>query len=718
MTKWRLGILSLLIGLQALISSPLNTSDFRVIEEPLVVDTKKSQAPYAAFEALESHPSWSDSWVHLETEEKEVLEALTIQTSDQAVARAEESVLHIEEMTISKDDFAFAANDPETFSEAPLSRQWIKDLTPKQRDRMMQAHEKFGTLDEEWSISSSEDQIAQKFQEILETEKNLAQTSYHKHVFVEGAKPTSYSSGGRAQTQAAASSDYDSSSDRDVTPKNTDVASAEIGNFLVSGPVELSEGLAMTDQTHIELRRFEDGIAKETGHIDMRTGKYEIAVDQTLGVLVAKLVNSKGEVLGRGDYRLSRLPFGANQQRQIDQIKLRLSPITTGISAVALSADSLSNRPTQPKIVAKNVEVTLESLEQNIKVEPSMGRFGFSDLSANSNVIAQLNAQGYAPALANFASGVESETFLFSNEKIESFYSLLKETHEFTDLEDGGNLVWGRVVQNGKPVAGIEISLEGYDDIKPVFINELGLPDTKLKATTGTGVFVFVDLAEGLQAFRATKGHAHLGHINLIVGSGFTTYGEVEIGAPQDHVTVKVFDAFNGDPQEANLILQSFEDEVSVDTSGIKTISLPQTNRLSIALADPQDPYADAQYFYNDKDDFVHIPLINADWIQSIRQGMRLDDATDVGIVVGFVADDFEVFLSNNNEYKPENILFFDATGRRVQRGVAGGGFVLFNVPYGIQSVVVIPSQSDQIESRITVADPSRISVLQFNANH
>ncbi|MGE0631332.1 MAG: hypothetical protein AB7O96_02920 [Pseudobdellovibrionaceae bacterium] len=725
-----------LVLLQSLWSLQLNDSDFRVIENPLVIETRKTQPPFAAFENLESQPAWEESWTALDNL-NDTFESLNHKAKEKKVAKTS-TVERIEEMVISKADFEFspqqvvaleempiespqvpqqiaqmiAENEP-TLSSSPPSRDWLKDLTPKQRDRLIQAHQSHGTLDEDWSLPSTDSLIEQKFQEIVSVERAKEQ----KVSLPSTGVTVSSEYGNQGVPKPKYLEDFDSNSPAEpnhtvASRTGVDAGAESSGNVFITGPFELSGGLAMTDKMHVELRRFEDGISKEAGKIDVKTGRFEIGIERSVGTLIATLSNEKGQTVGRGAYRLSHLPFSLTDKKSIENLTLRLTPTVSGVLGRAISANSFSGQ----KIIAKNAKVEIESLEQNIETEATTGVFKFEDLSGKSLALAKLEAKGFVSSQALLGSGDEQPVLMFPQEKIEALYSLLKETHEFIPLKEGGNIIWGRVSQDGRAVAGIDISVDGYQDLKAIYFNEIGIPDPALKATSGSGAFVFLDVAEGFQSLTAAKGKTYLGHLNVVVAGGYISSGDVNIGGFRDNIDVKVFDAFLGESRPAEVALQSFESEFEVDVSGLKTVTIPQVNRSSLAWVDPGQPYAPALYHYNDKDDFIHLPLINLDWLTALRQAAKIADSIEVGTVIGFVDEAFEVFLSNGSRYHPGNVVFFDSVGNKVTKPVAGGGFIMFDVPNGTQSIVVVTENNSEIESRVTTVESGRLSVLQFRS--
>jgi hypothetical protein len=62
-------------------------------------------------------------------------------------------------------------------------------------------------------------------------------------------------------------------------------------------------------------------------------------------------------------------------------------------------------------------------------------------------------------------------------------------------------------------------------------------------------------------------------------------------------------------------------------------------------------------------------------------------------------------------------IVYFDSAGVRIEgnRGVAGGGFVIFNAPPGLQTVYIHPAQSREVFSQVVVAEPEYVHVITWS---
>ena len=111
----------------------------------------------------------------------------------------------------------------------------------------------------------------------------------------------------------------------------------------------------------------------------------------------------------------------------------------------------------------------------------------------------------------------------------------------------------------------------------------------------------------------------------------------------------------------------------------------------------------------------VKVPMIPSGWLQKLAIDKRVNLEGQKGVVVGFVnGRDFEVYLDDKEVYGLENIVYFDKEGNivRDRKGVAGGGFVMFNTPTGFKSVNIVPQGSDKVLTRTIITESAVTNVI------
>ncbi|RYZ80496.1 MAG: hypothetical protein EOP06_25225 [Proteobacteria bacterium] len=96
-----------------------------------------------------------------------------------------------------------------------------------------------------------------------------------------------------------------------------------------------------------------------------------------------------------------------------------------------------------------------------------------------------------------------------------------------------------------------------------------------------------------------------------------------------------------------------------------------------------------------------------------------MDEIPGTGTVIGFFNEEnFEAYLTGDQRDSGMQVVYFDAAGRPDVggKGRAGGGFVLFNVPVGVQEAVVVGATSERISSKVVPIDADATSILNFTS--
>jgi hypothetical protein len=137
---------------------------------------------------------------------------------------------------------------------------------------------------------------------------------------------------------------------------------------------------------------------------------------------------------------------------------------------------------------------------------------------------------------------------------------------------------------------------------------------------------------------------------------------------------------------------------------------------MSFLKVRPQNPaYVEALQVYEDNEDFIDVPLVRSDWLQSLIASRKLNPQPGLGTIVGFVpSTDFEAYLGHLEDFPADQIIYFDSQGQTTDSGVPGGGFVIVSVPLGVQSVALGRAQGQLLQTQVIPVDESGVVVLKF----
>lgn len=698
-------------------SSKLDGVKFIPIYEALTIKAQKNSPAYVAFEELiETRKPSSEFEAIAKKKSVQLNEA-----KSSAPLFSQKVVLA--EMVLKKTPEPIPASNAEATSgrlmasESSTDSQWIEQLPRKEQARLREAQERSEVLDQSWNEPS----FSEKAKEVLEKSGVLVGTTIRTPAAstVSGSKVyvAATDNSGHTRTEPSrpqvvipgqpAGPGEDGVS-RVLSEKTLLDDQVHSGNRRIVGPIEITGGLAVTNEHHIEIRRNDEGILKELGRVDLVQGTYNIDVEETTGSVVAHLVDKDGKTLGEGSFRLNRV--ATNNSNYLQGPKLRIEPHPDFSGAVASIYDSKANT-TAPK----ETRVTFVKGISDMAVKKD-GLVSMDNVTKGSSTVMRAAAPKYLQTSQIIVSGQEFKASLYPTSMIAALQDIIAQQRA-QSFDGEPSVIWGRVALDGKPLSGIDVSDETDPSLQPIYFNSFMIPDPSLKTTGENGLFAFVSVSEGFHSLLATRSDAILGYSNVVVEENAVAQGDIDGTIKIESVPLKVFDAFTGEPQNASITMQSLPEEVSVE-NGLKTLSLPHLNRLGLMRVHPEgSDYVAARYLYNDSEEYIHVPLVKFTWLSAIKNFLRIDDSPSGAIVVGFVPDeDFEVYIAGYDNFNPRNIVYIDMQGRILQnrKGMGGGGFILYNVPEDTHEIVVIGSKSQKIYSRVIPVDANSLSVLTF----
>lgn len=674
---------------------------FLPIYDALTIKAVKSSPPHIAFEELQNARTDQSGWDH-------IAKSTPINLNANGIHRPGPKIL-LAEMSFKKQAEQLNMQEPDN--------SWMQDLSVSQARRVQEAQHRHEILNQNWT-SQSWSELAQEQLAKSGALKELSQDTSDEHtkVFVSGTDST-----GKTRTQISKSQVYlrgesyprnaAAERNRDPAAEETEIPSYSIASTAkiktVVGAIEISGGLAVTNEHHIEIRRNDEGVLKELGRVDLIKGTYKIEVQEVIGTVVARLVSKDGKTMGEGSFRLSRVE--SISTGTFKGPKLHITPQPEFASVVTNAYYANANR------APANSRVTFVKGTSDVKVD-SDSMAVMENVTKGSSTVMRAAAPNHYQSASIIVAGSESRISLFPESMIAAFRDIIAQQRQLS-LDENLNIIWGQVKLDGKTVSGVEVQVESDPSLLPIYFNELMLPDPKLNVTSGNGLFAFIEASPGYHSLLATRAGAFFGYQNVVVEEGSIAVGDIEATIKSEAVPLRVYDAFSGEFRRASIEMQSLQENLEFDEK-VKTITLPQVNRVGMIRVQPEGTeYLAARYLYNDKDSFVHLPLVQWSWLSAIKNYLRINDSPNSGIVVGFVPDeDFEAHLAGYDTFDQQNIVYFDMQGRILQnkKGLSGGGFILYNVPPDIHEVVLIGKSSQKISSRVLPVDPNTLSVLTF----
>ncbi len=481
----------------------------------------------------------------------------------------------------------------------------------------------------------------------------------------------------------------------------------------LNGQIEMTGGLAFvgSSENTLVVKRMVNGEVLEKGRIWINEGRFEIYVKSATGELVAELLGHGGRVLGRGEVNLVNLQEIPSKDNRIKDIRIALRPTTDGATMRTVSGYS-HGQQMMPVREAK-VEIQNYSDPQRVNDE---GYYSEPTLAHNSTFVARASAPRHWSSLVVGQADHPQDIRLFSNKMMDALIGL--ELGNQSDRREAGlaSVVWGQIRRDGKAVSGAVVEMAG--NYRPIYFNEWYLPDTNLKSTTSNGLFAFINVKRGVQALRvANAGRMYPAQV-FPTEDKHVSYIELEL---EDKLVTqfRVLDVLNmSTPIEARLRLVGTDEIVPLKDQGL--IQYANGANPFMVEAEAGVDYEVSRVTLTGHPSNIHIPMIRHDWLTSLFNQNNILSLPGRGIIVGFVDDqDFDVELTGYGTKERMQIVYFDARGNKVEgrNGVAGGGFVIFNAPIGLQTLYIHPLQSRDTFSQIVVAEPEYVHVLTWSAS-
>ncbi|PIS10155.1 MAG: hypothetical protein COT73_10835 [Bdellovibrio sp. CG10_big_fil_rev_8_21_14_0_10_47_8] len=692
----KITVLAALALFAVAVPSHIQRVHVKIIHHGMNIQTSKSSPPRIAFDEIFQVSQNEMEWRSISEKQNAVhLNEPTLRFANKS------AVDSLRTRKIVLEAMVFKRGQVEGTQKIERDLAWIDELKPKNRSRLEEAERKYGTLDQDWSLPTFEKMAEQKIAEIKNEITAEEQTT--SRVLVQGKID------GRSVTPA------------DIHTADVQVRKESSG-YLVTGQLELVGGLPSPQGSQWALRVFhvDDDVKKEDGRVDNHRSTYQLETANLSGAVRAQLVDTNsGNVLGEGEYRLSQ--FAKNEINGRAKIVIRkienhvagnFSSFQGYGNRMLAAADPAGRQKKGKRFVPGETRVLLASVNADAQTDAD-GSFQFDQIKKGSWGLLRVQSKGYAEELVLSRSGDEKRWPLFQTNMIEAMKKIVHDQKMSSDVPETGSIVLGQVVENGKPMAGVQVDTEFLEQYRPIYFSGF-FPDPSLKATTENGYFAFIHLPAGAHSLVATRGKAYYSHANVVVDNETVTAVEVQATQKMEKVDIKVFDAFSGTPQIADLEMQSLSEPLKV--TGYAQISLPWIDRLSFLRVAPEDPgLLQCLQVYEDSSPTIHVPLIRAQWLRNLQGSRKINLDPRAGVIVGFVSEDsFQVYLGHHAEYSQENIVYFDSQGNAVPQGVAGGGFVLFNVPTGVESVVLATDKTELLETRVVPVDSSSLVVIKF----
>ncbi len=493
-------------------------------------------------------------------------------------------------------------------------------------------------------------------------------------------------------------------SQADAPPQVSVASASHQGRQMLSNPldgtIEFSDGLAFTSEGQsVVVQHFLDGMALEQGQVQLQQGHFNIDVKDTDGLLVAKLVDGTGEVLGRGEVAI----------RDGNSYRIRLHPVD-GLSGEVISAHSFGRSP----IFVRNAYVTVDATSSEMTTLDD-GKFEDPAVLPGSSFVVRAEKQGYWGSILVGASEDKLQIPLFPDSMA---MALLGETVQDKELAQRKGIIWGRVTRNGLPVAGAQVQLDGAGNYPPVYFpfGQLLIPDNKRTTTGENGYFAFVQVNPGLRSVQLTMPEMPAQAQSIPVDGHFVSQLNFEVANTRT-AQVLVTDALDFDKRLlAQVRWNESREVVDFDPAQANPKMVYWAGSgLMFLETDAGNGYWPTRQSFSHTASIFHSTPVQLEWIQKLAResGIRMD--MQQGVIFGLTeGPDYDVMMDDTISYSNMNRVFFDARGNISMRGVQGGGFVFFNVPAGVRTIGLQAERSARYGVRVVPVEAGQMNVIHY----
>lgn len=477
----------------------------------------------------------------------------------------------------------------------------------------------------------------------------------------------------------------------------------------VRGKFELRDGVGIVDHL-IEIKRVEEGFVREVGHIDLKAGSYSIDVESPQGFLEAKITDHNGITIGDAQQRIVNLQARGGYYEGPTILVGR--PSQFAVNPVLPSPPVIAARGA-PNKTAPRFAATLFSDQHSLENPTS----SFANISKYSSTLARLfdENQIYKTMITIRQSGDENETPVFTKKWIQGVIEYISDQQKIEFMSSTAPILMGRVFENEKSQAGIQVQIENHPGLTPIYFDQFMIPNFKQTETSDSGYFMFLGLEESNYNVAAFKSGRMIGYQMYATENDAISYQNIVTTKVARSGIARVFDAFTGQPTDADIVIPDLE-EVAETAAG--TVAYRTLNKMGIAqfLARVnRSEYVPISYFQDSRKDHAHIPMVRESWLKQMQISKLINDVANTGMILGFVPElDFDMYLALEG-YSKDNVVYFDKVGNASAEPVAGGGFLLFNVPLGTSEVIVQEKNSNKIYSQVFEVKINQVSASHFS---
>lgn len=498
-------------------------------------------------------------------------------------------------------------------------------------------------------------------------------------------------------------------------------APASLPNPVIYGHYQLSGGVGITNEHHVELRRIENGLTKDIGQVNLHDGKYQIQVSAFTGELVAKIVHTSGRVDGSTRVKLDPAALVRKNTYYFQGPLLNVSKVgVVAVNSEGENKQSSSGQFTYYNGLAATKEKSKKTDIENGRplVAEAAQQHMIHFYEGSSTLIYKAEDKKSLGTLALVEADQESVNFEnYRKSFLEGTVSFINDMYR-ENLDVNQPVIIGKVSGSAN-VVGSEVSIRNNPYAKVFYFDQFYIPQPAESKMHSNGSFIaFLD-TEGLVTVDLHKAGVLTTYINTVAEQNKLSLVQLSDSNENIDVIVRSYDAFSGAPTDSQLELQALEDVVDIPAAETR-LQLKNRKNIGYAFTSDTNEYLSSHFEYKEARGFIHLPRIKRSWLNELIYSGKKNILPQTGMIIGFVQEDnFEVFLPSqidqNQNPDQYEVIYFDSLGNKIDKGLAGGGFIILNAFEKTHEVMVQFKSSEVVINKITPLQAGHIFTHTFS---
>ena len=494
------------------------------------------------------------------------------------------------------------------------------------------------------------------------------------------------------------------SPDKDLQDKLMNLSPVKI-----SGDVTLLSGLGLLEGDELSVEYVNSCSFVHEADVDLTNGRFSIDIeDPSSGFLRAQLRNQNGLLRGTSQISLRRFvrdkfledfSFVLTDTLEID---LPIEPFDNHLSTVKIFNVGDNKEPLREvSVEIKDIGKVVESDHQ--------GLFSIPEMLTGSSFIAKVHTEGLLKTLFLSTNDMTYDWEVPNNTLLTSLQRYVP------NLDLGLGIIWGRVLRDGKPIEGVSLEL-AENTGSPYYLTE----DNQFiegGATTSTGYFVYVNVPPGIQLLRGYSEEFTIPAKALWTERGYVSSVKLEETLRKE-AEACVFDSQTGDVLSAHINYLGSNIEEEMEIQGQLNLSfLEGADPLYFELRPNERGYHPIILTSHRSREAIAFPVPSRTWINDLAARHKITQRPGLSMIIGHIShSSFRVYKEDVNEHT--EIVYFDgeASSQTPLSHLERGGFILFNVEPGLNSVILEPSHSEQnVVIKTVITDSDFVSVFSHD---